>query len=214
MVAARANGNEQLAVRDGRATKSSVMFRIAAIALLAALPLFASGCGESTGAAPSGGPTVGPSVGTATAVTIAVSARVSASAVAPQSSKLSGSWRGAFESKKAAVTLDPGVKESAWSADDGKAHAGKGEIDLQVAEDGVVAGKLSGALGSATIAGSAEGETLTMTFVPTDADSSESISGVIVLQLKDSKLSGDLKASSGDASFVRAATLELTRSES
>lgn len=188
------------------------MVRLAAIAVLGALPLFATGCGEGSGTAGSS-PANASSTG-AVAVTIAASVSAAGSVAAVPSNPLSGPWRGAFESKKAAVTLDPGVKEQAWSADDGKAHAGKGEIDLHVGADGVVKGKLRGALGNATVAGTAEGETLTMTFAPTDGDSNEWVSGVIVLQLKDAKLSGDLKAASGDATIVRAATLELTRGDS
>ena len=201
------NANEWLAAPVERATRSTVIRRIAAIAVLSALPLFAAGCGDGTRTVASAGPTAsGRAAGT-----IAASATGSLSAAGQPSNPLSGAWRGAFESKKAAVTLDPGVKEKTWSADDGKAHAGKAEIDLHVGVDGVVKGKLRGALGNATVAGMAEGETLTMTFVPADDDGSESISGVIVLQLKGAKLTGDLKASSGDATIVRAATLELTR---
>ena len=194
------------------------MSRIAAIAALMALPLFASGCGEGSGAAGSSGPSPVPSGSAIAAIASAPhrgpAAIDPASAGAAPSSPLSGAWRGAFESKKAVVSLDPGVKEKAWSGDDGKAHAGKGEIDLHVASDGVVKGKLRGALGNANVAGTAEGETLTMTFAPADDGNSEWISGVIVLQLKDAKLSGELKAASGDASIVRAAALELTRGDS
>jgi hypothetical protein len=186
------------------------MCRIAAIAALAALPLFASACGEGTSTSASAGPST--TASGSTSATIA-SASGSASPASPSSSPLSGAWRGAFESKKATIALAPDVKEKAWSGDDGRAHAGKGEIDLHVGTDGIVKGKLRGALGNATVAGTAEGDTLTMTFTPADSDSSESISGVIVLQLKESKLSGDLKASSGDATIVRTATLELARSE-
>jgi hypothetical protein len=186
--------------------------RIAAITVLTALPLFAAGCGEGGGTVASAGPNA--TASHASAGTIAASVSAASSVAAAPSNPLSGPWRGAFESKKASVTLDPGVKEKTWSSDDGKAHAGKGEIDLHVGADGVVKGKLRGALGNATVAGTAEGETLTMTFTPTDTDSDEWMSGVIVLQLKDAKLSGDLKAASGDASIVRAATLELTRGDS
>jgi hypothetical protein len=202
--------NEWLAARVGRATQGAVMSRITAIAAVVALPLFASGCGEGTRTVGSAGPAPTASGGGGGA--IAASATGSASS-APSSSPLSGAWRGSFESKKAPVSLDPGVKEKTWSADDGKAHAGKGEIDLHVGVDGVVKGKLRGALGNATVAGTAEGDALTMTFAPAESDGGEWFSGVIVLQLKDAKLSGDLKASSGDATIVRAATLELTRGD-
>ncbi len=187
------------------------MSRLAAIAALAALPLFSAACGEGGGAASSAAPSTVASGGTAPS--IATTAPHSTSAATPPTSSASGVWRGAFEAKKATVTLDPGVKERAWSADEGRAHAGKGEIDLQVLADGVVKGKLRGALGNATVAGTADGDALTMTFAPADGDSSESISGVITLRLKDGKLSGELKASSGDATIVRAATLELVRGE-
>jgi hypothetical protein len=186
------------------------MRRIAANALLGALPLFAAGCGEGAGAGTSAQPTA--SAAGSAPLAIAASGSASAPAAAP-ASPLSGVWRGSFDSKKATVALDPGVKEPTWTKDDGKAHAGKGDIDLQVGADGVVKGTLRGALGNATVAGTADGDVLTMTFAPKESNDSSSVSGVIVLKLENAKLSGDLKASSGDATIVRVATLELTRGE-
>lgn len=186
------------------------MVPLVANAVLAALALLLSGCGEAPGSSPSAQPVAS----TAGSAPPTIAATASASSSAPASgpaSPLAGAWRGTFDAKKATVTLDMGVKEPTWSADDGKAHAGKGEVELQVAADGTIKGSLRGSLGNATVAGTAEGDTLTMTFAPKESGDSEAISGVIALKLENAKLSGDLNASSGDATIVRTAKLELTR---
>jgi len=177
--------------------------------VLWALPTVGLGCGnkgESSASPPSSAsvPGGGPS---------AAIAPPAVSTSKPQNlGPLVGTWRGSFESKKATVELDPGVKETSWSKDDGKAKAGKTEIDLSVTADGVAKGSLRGALGEATLAGAVDGETLTLTFTPKD-DSTDAISGVIVLRLRGPKLGGELKGASGDAALVRAASLELDRAE-
>lgn len=122
-----------------------------------------------------------------------------------------GAWSGSFEAKKAPVTLDPGVKDRAWSADDGKAASGPGTLSLQIGREGAVTGELAGALGAGTITGWVDGDRMTATFAPKSADSEPSMAGTLVLDAKDGAWTGSLRASSGDAVLVRAATVELKR---
>lgn len=126
---------------------------------------------------------------------------------------LAGTWRADFEAKKGAVTLDPGVGVPAWKNDDGSKAVGRGSLELTVAADGTVSGKLSGALGVAAIRGAAEDEQLTATFTPADDSvvDEQAMAGTLIVQRKGEALVGSLRASSGDAKLVRMASLELSR---
>lgn len=122
-----------------------------------------------------------------------------------------GAWQGSFEAKRAPVTLDPGVKDRAWSGDDGKVAAGPGKISLVVAADGALSGELEGALGAAALTGWVEGDRLTASFGPTSEQADPAMAGTLVLEAKDGVFSGVLRASSGDAVLVRSASVELKR---
>jgi hypothetical protein len=83
-------------------------------------------------------------------------------------------------------------------------------LELTVAADGTVSGKLSGALGDAVLAGSAEESRVTATFTPASA-ADPAMHGTLALAREGEALVGTLRASSGDARLVRMATLSLTR---
>ncbi|NUP09946.1 MAG: hypothetical protein HOW73_28190 [Polyangiaceae bacterium] len=122
-----------------------------------------------------------------------------------------GSWKGTFDAKKAPVSLDPGVVERSWKADDGKAASGPGTIQLVVAPDGIVTGDLSGSLGEAKLTGFVEERRLTATFTPSSQDADPAMHGTINLEAGADDWSGELRASSGDATLVRSSTLTLKR---
>ncbi|MFO0547923.1 MAG: hypothetical protein U0271_06025 [Polyangiaceae bacterium] len=127
---------------------------------------------------------------------------------------LTGAWSGKYDAVKSTIALPDGVTEPAWKADDGKANTGKGDIDLTIAEDGVISGKLSGSLGDASISGMVDGAVLVATFQPA-AGSNNGMAGTLVLSQHEGKpeLDGEIKASSGDAKTVRTAKVHLTRKE-
>lgn len=143
------------------------------------------------------------------------SATASASSPAPPDSKWVGSWAGELDSKKAKVSLDPGVTEKTWAADDGRAASGTGTVSLVVTEDGSVSGRVEGALGPGKLVGALDpaGELLSATLTPDQPDSAPAMSGTLVLapQSGAPELTGTLRASSGSGEVVREATVKLKR---
>lgn len=138
------------------------------------------------------------------------STSANASAAPTSHSPLAGKWIASFEAKKAKVAQDPGVADPAWAKDDGSQVSGAGTIEITVAEDGTVSGKLSGSLGDGIITGMAEEKGVTGTFTPASTEAS-AMHGTFVLELASDKLTGTLRASSGDARVVRSAALSFSR---
>ncbi len=135
---------------------------------------------------------------------------VQASGAPSPTALLAGTWRGSFESKKAKVTLDPGVSEPSFKKDKGTVATGPGKIEIVVAPDGTVRGHTEGSLGRAIVSGSSDDPTLSASFLPADEDGPR-MAGTIVLTHSSGRLTGTLSASSADATLARAATLDLAR---
>lgn len=135
-------------------------------------------------------------------------------AVAPTpGSKLAGSWTGELESKKAQVSLDPGVKDRAWAADDGRPAAGKGTLELTIEKDGTVTGRIAGALGPGTLGGAVEDDQHVSVSLTPSPDAEPAMAGTLVLAPSPdgNELSGTLRASSGSGEVVREAAIKLKR---
>ncbi len=160
---------------------------------------------EASGRGRPGAPASG---GTQSASAPNPSSRASASSSA--TTALAGTWRGSFESKKAKVTLDPGVTEPSFKKDKGTVATGPGKLELVVSPDGTVRGHTEGALGRATVSGACDEGTLTASFHPTEEEGPR-MAGTIVLSHSGGRLSGTLSASSADATLARTATLDLAR---
>lgn len=137
------------------------------------------------------------------------SAVATASAKEAPESKLAGRWSGTYESKKARVSLDPGVKDKALEADDGKAASGKGEIEVVVAADGTVSGRVSGPLGPGTLSGLAETDGITATLAPEDPGADGAMAGTLALEPSQSDWKGTLRASSGSGEIAREAEVTV-----
>ncbi len=174
------------------------------------------GCegGSSSGATSAPPASAAPSARASTSTTssapaAASSAKPKAPAEAPT---VVGEWRGPFQAELARVTLDPGVGDATWAKDKGTDAVGKGQLELTVANDGQVRGKLTGALGELTFVGVAEGALVHGTF-SAEKPEPASMSGTIELALTGEALGGELRASSGDAKLVRRATLTLKRAK-
>lgn len=186
-------------------------------ALTAVLALVWAGvaCGESTVTTSSADPaTKGSSTTTSAPGQGASSVKGSSpapSAAAPiPKSNLAGTWTAPFVSERAKLTLDPGVFDKAWAADEGKDAVGDGTLELTIEEDGRVKGKLGGALGELTLAGMADGDVVNATF-SSERPEPTTFAGTIELAKKGDALEGELRASNGDAKIVRRATLTLKK---
>jgi hypothetical protein len=100
------------------------------------------------------------------------------------------------------------VKDKGLAADDGKAAAGNGSVELTIGPGGEVRGKVSGALGAGTITGHAEGSTLRASIW---ADDPNAMSGVLWGDRRGDVLACDLRVSGPDATVIRVSTFELKR---
>jgi hypothetical protein len=99
-----------------------------------------------------------------------------------------------------------------WSKDKGTEAVGKGELELTVAADGTVTGRLTGALGDLVVKGVAEESLVHATF-SAERPEPTTMAGTLELSLSIGKLEGELRGSSGDATLVRKAKVSAARSD-
>lgn len=188
----------------------------AAIMILAAL--FAGGCQEEK-AKPNDPPNQATSIAASESKpegappapeTAAPSASQSAGA-APSATSFAGTWEGSYNAKKGSVELPSKVKDKTRSRDDGTTSAGPGTVTLTISPDGDVLGKAKGALGDATLRGTAEGEMVRASVFPDDPTLPNAMTGVLVGMLKDGVIRAEIRVAGPDASVVRESAIELTR---
>jgi hypothetical protein len=128
-----------------------------------------------------------------------------------EKSTLAGAWKGTFVAEVAKVTLDPGVGDP-WAKDKGTEAVGKGELELTIANDGTVTGRLKGSLGELVVKGVAEEKLVHATF-SAERPEPTTMAGTLELAVASGKLEGELRASSGDATLVRRAKVTTARTE-
>jgi hypothetical protein len=136
-----------------------------------------------------------------------------ASADGAMKSALAGTWKGAYDAKKGSVEMPAKVKDKPRASDDGKAMAGPGKVELEVAADGNVRGKASGALGDATLSGKLDeaAGVLRASWFPTDPSAPNAMTGVLIGLLKEGSIQAEIRVAGPDATLVREAKLELKR---
>ena len=111
--------------------------------------------------------------------------------------------------KKTKVALPSGVKVTAWRADDGKALAGKIDLDVVLAADGTIGGSGKGALGELIVTGAWDAEKVHAEVASKDPAAENAVRGTLEATLSDKGLVGTLRASSSDANLVREAEISL-----
>lgn len=145
----------------------------------------------------------------ASAVSAARAAAPAPSASAPKPKAwYEGRWSGKYEASLERITLEVGGVR-AWKDDDGTSASGPGTITLDVTADGVVTGESDGALGPASIRGVADDAGFRLTFAAR-SDDPRAFNGTLVTERGEGRVSGTLRASSGDSLTVRKAQVELT----
>ena len=157
-------------------------------------------------AAPRSLPSSGPVVREVTPLPVSGSASPPA---AP--AEIEGAWEGHYDAKKATVTLPSKVKDKGIAADDGKAAAGRGPIDLVILAGGDVRGKVSGALGAGGISGKVDGAMIRATVQPDDPLAPNAMAGIFLGQRKGETIVGELHVAGPDATVIREAIVELIR---
>jgi len=143
----------------------------------------------------------------------AVSALPSASVVHVDEKNASGvgTFEGRYEAKRGEVEIPPKVKDKVRGNDDGKVAVGAGKISVTIGADGVILGKVEGALGAASLAGGVEGEDIRAAFTPDDVLSARAMFGFLDGKLSGDHLKGRIRVSNGDASVVREADIDLKK---
>ncbi len=101
---------------------------------------------------------------------------------------------------------------SAWAKDDGSRLTGPVAIEVTIAASGEANGTLTGALGTLTLTGALDGQTLRAVLVNTDRSRELIQNGVLLATEKDNQVSGTLTAATGDGLLRRGGTVTLTRS--
>jgi hypothetical protein len=124
---------------------------------------------------------------------------------------LVGAWEGTYDAKKATVGLPPKVKDAALAADDGKTAAGPGVVQVSVSAEGDVRGKLTGALGAASITGKVDGATLRASVRPDDPLAANAMTGVFIGERKGDVIACELHVAGPDGTIIRESAVELKR---
>ena len=126
---------------------------------------------------------------------------------APPAAWYEGKWQGTYKAELRRIELAAGgVKE--WKKDDGAQASGEGKLLLEAKADGTVSGSASGALGEQAISGRIEGEQVSLTLTPTEANGFQ---GVILAAQAPEGIKGSLSASTGDSLVVRQASVTLAK---
>ena len=151
-----------------------------------------------------------PTAGTGSAAPATSAAVASAAPPAKQLPWYAGSWTGSYEAAQNKLDPAPGALRE-WGKDDGSKGAGKGTLELTIDEQGILQGKSEGALGSHAVTGTADAETIRITFEPKEPGNLSSFRASAVVRREGDAVRGPLKAGSGDGTTLRQANLELRR---
>jgi hypothetical protein len=147
-------------------------------------------------------------------VAVAATTPSTAPAESGQNRAFSGSF--AAQVNPSATTNKEGAPQ-AWSKDDGKKFTGDGKLTLEIAANGAVQGKLSGALGDLLLRGKLTGDDLRAVIVTsggeTGAEVSKSVAriqnGTLVMARAGNGFKGTLTAATGDSQILRRAELQV-----
>jgi hypothetical protein len=124
---------------------------------------------------------------------------------------LVGTWEGSYNAKKGSVELPAKVKDKTRSRDDGVTAVGPGTVSLTITPEGELSGKLSGALGAATLRGTVEGDMVRASVFPDEPAAPSAMTGVLVGMRKEGAIRGEIRVAGPDASIVRESPIELKR---
>jgi hypothetical protein len=182
--------------------------------------LFAAGCEEekprpSAPEAPNQAASIAPPaekpVAAPTAPAAAAPSASQSAGAAADGASITGTWEGSYNAKKGSVELPSKVKNKARGADDGSTAVGAGTVTLTISADGEVSGKAKGALGDATLRGTAEGGMVRASVFPDNPALPNAMTGVLVGMLKEGVIRGEIRVAGPDATIVRESPVELKR---
>lgn len=149
----------------------------------------------------------------ATAVASATATAVAtATASAAAKSAFAGSWRGAYDAKRAAVTVPSADPWPAWQKDDDK-RVGRGDLALEVDDAGFVSGEAAGALGELRLRGRIEDGALRAGATPAHPDDEAAMTGTLTGKAEAAAIHAVLRVASEDGERVRVSEVTLERAK-
>lgn len=129
-----------------------------------------------------------------------------AAAPAPAPATRARSFAGSYTTTAVtAITVPEGAK---WKGEDGKEGVGDGKLTLEIAANDAVTGTFEGALGAGFVEGRREGDVVTATLRPKEADDN-GFYGTLTAKLAGEQLAGTLSASRANAGLVREGKVTL-----
>lgn len=150
------------------------------------------------------------SAGSASSTSSALTSPLAAkSAEPPARAWYEGSWSGNYEAELHVLETERGgVRE--WKKDDGSLAAGKGTLHVSVDREGNATGEAEGPLGSLSVSGRLEDDSLALMLAPMGGGP-ELFRGLLIARREQDVLRGTLQASTGDSLKARKARVELRR---
>jgi hypothetical protein len=135
----------------------------------------------------------------------------SASAVAP-SPWYVGDWRGKYDARSQSIDVaaDAG-RMHVWDEDDASQGTGAGKLEITIDAAGIARGKSRGPLGELVVSGAVEDDSVRLRLLPPAGTRGPAFAGYVVLDHREGKLTGSLRASSGDSALVRRAEVTLEK---
>jgi len=124
------------------------------------------------------------------------------------------SWRGAYKSAGATLTVPPEWKKVHWSDTQSTAGIGDGTIALTLdGPTGHLSGRVDGPLGPATVDGMVADGNLAATLRRSDP-TDQGFTGTLLGSIADDHVEGTMNVSLGLASALRTASFHLSRGDS
>ena len=165
---------------------------------LALLPLLFVACQGAPAPDPAATGSASPTTSTLTSAV---------ASAAPAKAWYEGAWQGSYKAELLRLqTAAGGVKQ--WKDDDGSKASGEGKLSLEATADGTVTGSASGPLGEQRVAGRVEGDRVSLSLIPTEA---EGFRGVILASQQEGGMKGTLNVATGDSLTARQASVTLAR---
>jgi hypothetical protein len=179
-----------------------------AMVLVAAVPL--AGCSHettTTGSTDAGTSAAATAMATPPSATTRASAAPTTGGAAAAAPVKARAVSGPYQATKTTVSvLDSGLK---LPGDEDPAGLGAGTLTLQIAPDGRVTGKVSGALGDLTVDGMDRDGELTAQLTPAAGAPINSFTGTLIARDDGTKVTGKMRLSDGINRVLRVADVTL-----
>lgn len=104
--------------------------------------------------------------------------------------------------------MDPTIEDAVWKGDDGQRWSGAGTVEIAVAADGTVSGRLDGPLGRGEVTGVADESAVRAQITAAEEGGP---AGVLIAKVDGEALTLEIRTSDGEGKLPRLATGKLER---